>query len=66
MTGYGKAEAVIFSKKVTVEVRSLNSKNFDCNTRIPGLYREKELIIRNLAAKQIVRGKPTSLSIMMH
>lgn len=62
MTGYGKAESLILNKKVTVEVRSLNSKNFDCNTRIPGIYREKELVIRNIAAKEIVRGK-TDISI---
>jgi len=62
MTGYGKAESILLNKKVTVEVRSLNSKNFDCNTRIPGLYREKELVIRSLGAKEIVRGK-TDISI---
>lgn len=62
MTGYGKAESLISNKKVTVEVRSLNSKNFDCNTRIPGIYREKELVIRSLAAKEIIRGK-TDISI---
>lgn len=57
MTGYGKAEAIVGNRKVTVEVKSLNSKFFDCNLRIPGLYREKEMEIRSLAAKSIGRGK---------
>ena len=57
MTGYGKAEAVIGTKKVTVEVRSLNSKFLDCNLRMPGIYREKEMEIRSMLASRTSRGK---------
>ncbi len=57
MTGYGKAEGLVGSKKITVEIRSLNSKFLDCNLRIPGLYREKEMVIRSLVAKEANRGK---------
>lgn len=57
MTGYGKAEGVVGSKKISVEVRSLNGKFLDCNLRVPGLYRQKEMSIRSKAAKEIVRGK---------
>ena len=48
MTGYGKAVLELPEKKVTIEIRSLNSKTLDLNTRIPSFYREKELEIRNL------------------
>lgn len=57
MTGFGKAEAIVGNKKVSVEVRSLNSKFLDCNLRLPGLYREKEMEIRSLIAKEVGRGK---------
>ena len=57
MTGYGKATAECTDKKVTVEIRSLNSKNLDINTRIPLLYREKELEIRKLLSERLQRGK---------
>ena len=57
MTGFGKAEAMAGNKKISVEVRSLNSKFFDCNLRLPGLYRELEMDIRNIAAREIGRGK---------
>ena len=57
MTGYGKAVIQLPSKKITVEVKSLNSKNLDLNTRVPSSYREKELEIRNRLAKSLVRGK---------
>ena len=43
MTGYGKAVLELPEKKVTIEIRSLNSKTLDLNTRIPSFYREKEL-----------------------
>ena len=56
MTGYGKAVAVINHKKFTVELKSLNSKQFDLNIKMPSLYREKELETRNLLAEQIGRG----------
>jgi uncharacterized protein (TIGR00255 family) len=57
MTGFGKAEATINNKKITVEVRSLNSKQLDLSLKIPGKYRSLEYDIRTLAAKSIVRGK---------
>ncbi len=58
MTGFGKAEAVFNSKKIIVEIRSLNSKQLDINTlRIPNIYREKEYEIRNLLSQELVRGK---------
>jgi len=58
MTGFGKAEAVFNSKKIIVEIRSLNSKQLDINTlRIHNIYREKEYEIRNLLSQELVRGK---------
>ncbi|MCT4582213.1 MAG: YicC family protein [Flavobacteriales bacterium] len=57
MTGYGKAESNIGTKKVTVEIKSVNSKTFDCNLRTPSFFREKEMEIRSLLAKELIRGK---------
>jgi len=57
MTGYGKAEREFNNKKITVEVKSLNSKQFDVNLRIPSIYREKEIEIRNILFQTIERGK---------
>ena len=57
MTGYGKSIIQLPTKKVTVEFRTLNSKNLDLNVRIPSHYKEKELLIRKLIAKELVRGK---------
>lgn len=57
MTGYGKATAEIPGKKITVEVKSLNSKSFDLNTRLPWLYKEKEAEIRNMISQILDRGK---------
>jgi uncharacterized protein (TIGR00255 family) len=57
MTGFGKATSEIPGKKVTVEVRSLNSKQLDLNLRLPYLYKEKELELRGDISKQIERGK---------
>lgn len=57
MTGYGKAERVFGSKKIIVEVRSLNSKQFDLNLRLPSTYRELEMEIRLKVAKELERGK---------
>jgi uncharacterized protein (TIGR00255 family) len=57
MTGYGKAETLLPDKKLTIEVRSLNSKQLDINTRLPTLYREKELEIRQMIASGLERGK---------
>lgn len=57
MTGYGKSILQLPNKKITIEVKSLNSKNLDLNTRIPSKYREKEIQIRRKLAKELVRGK---------
>ncbi len=57
MTGFGKSLLQLPTKKITVEIKSLNSKNFDLNARIPGQYREKELPLRNLIAQALGRGK---------
>jgi uncharacterized protein (TIGR00255 family) len=57
MTGFGKATAELDNKKVTVEVKSLNSKQLDLLMRVPPLYREKEMLVRNLLAKKLERGK---------
>lgn len=56
MTGFGKSVVEIPGKKIIIEIKTLNSKQLDLNTRIPGIYREKELEIRNLLSK-IERGK---------
>lgn len=57
MTGYGKAECELADRKVIVEIKSLNSKNFDLFAKVPGIYREKELEIRNIVSKKLLRGK---------
>jgi len=57
MTGYGKAVTELPQKKVTVEIKTLNSKNLDLNVRVPSAYREKELAVRSKLSKQLVRGK---------
>jgi len=57
MTGYGRSVAELPNKRITVEIRSLNSKQFDLSARIPSVYREKELILRNLFSRRLERGK---------
>jgi uncharacterized protein (TIGR00255 family) len=57
MTGFGKAVCELPTKKITVEVRSLNSKQFDLNLRIPSLYRDKESDLRSELARTLDRGK---------
>ena len=57
MTGYGKAECLLADKKLTIEIKSLNSKQMDTNTRLPSLYKEKEIDIRQLIASELERGK---------
>ena len=57
MTGYGKAVATFKDKKINVEVKSLNSKQLDLQTRISPLYREKEMEIRQMIQASIIRGK---------
>ena len=57
MTGYGKTILQLPNKKLTIEIKSLNSKNLDLNTRMPSIYREKELEIRKMIANEMRRGK---------
>jgi uncharacterized protein (TIGR00255 family) len=57
MTGYGKAIAETPQKKITIEIKSLNSKQLDLNTKLPWLYREKEPEIRNIISQRLDRGK---------
>ncbi len=57
MTGFGRGCASSSSKKITVELKSLNSKQFDISTRIPGFFREYEIEVRNFVASHLERGK---------
>ena len=57
MTGYGKAVVTYKEKKISAEIKSLNSKNFDLSTRIAPLYREKEMEVRQTLANLLERGK---------
>jgi uncharacterized protein (TIGR00255 family) len=57
MTGYGKSVAELKGKKISIEVKSLNSKQLDLNLRLPWLYKEKESEIRNLLSQKLERGK---------
>jgi uncharacterized protein (TIGR00255 family) len=57
MTGFGKATLQLPTKKITIEVKSLNSKGLDLNVRMPSLYREMELGLRNQIAVKLERGK---------
>ena len=57
MTGFGKSVITLPGKKITIEIKSLNSKGVDLNVRIPSSLREKELSMRNHVAKTLKRGK---------
>jgi uncharacterized protein YicC (UPF0701 family) len=57
MTGFGKATIQLPTKKITVEIKSLNSKGLDLNVRMPSLYREMELGLRTQIASALERGK---------
>ena len=57
MTGFGKGEATLRNKKITVEIRSLNSKQLDLSLRLPAVYRQSEYELRNVIARAIQRGK---------
>ncbi len=57
MTGFGKTEFELGNKKYTLEIKSLNSKQLDINTRIPALYRQKDIEIRRLMSEMLTRGK---------
>lgn len=57
MTGYGKGVASYGSRKITAEIKSLNSKQLDLSSRLPSIYRDKELELRNMVAAALARGK---------
>ena len=57
MTGFGKATLQLPTKKITVEIKSLNSKGLDLNTRMPSVFREMELGLRNQISQRLERGK---------
>lgn len=57
MTGFGRAEATVGNKKITIEVKSLNSKGIDLNIKIPSLFRAQEMPIRSLLSQEVSRGK---------
>jgi len=57
MTGFGKASLQLPAKKITVEIKSLNSKGLDLNTRMPSVFREMELGLRNQLSQKLERGK---------
>ncbi len=57
MTGFGKATCELSGKIISIEIKSLNSKQLDIYTRLPNLYREKDLELRNLLSQQLLRGK---------
>mgnify|MGYP000409717514 CR=1 FL=1 len=57
MTGFGRSEGIFEGKKITVEIKSLNSKSFDLNIRVPMRYKEKEFDIRRKLNDKILRGK---------
>ena len=63
MTGFGKAESVIHNKKITIEIRSLNSKFIDLNLKLPSIYRSKDVAIRSLLTEGLKRGK---IEITLH
>lgn len=57
MTGFGKAVCELSTKRITIEIKSLNSKQLDVNAKLPALYREKDLVIRNEISRHLQRGK---------
>ena len=57
MTGFGKAVGQVAGKKITVEIRGLNSKGLDLNARVAPIFREKELEIRKRVGEKVLRGK---------
>lgn len=57
MTGFGKATCEVESKKITIEIKSLNSKQLDLFSRVPNVYKEKELDLRNIVSQKLERGK---------
>ncbi|MBN2348698.1 MAG: YicC family protein [Bacteroidales bacterium] len=66
MTGYGKSVCDLADKTITIEIKSLNSKQMDIYTRLPNLYKEKDLEIRNEISSQLKRGKAECLINLDH
>lgn len=64
MTGFGRGTAIAPTKKITVEIKSLNSKQLDLNMRVPGYFRELEVEVRNTLLQKLERGK-VDLSVMV-
>ena len=56
MTGYGKAEAVLETGKLTIEIKTLNGKNSDANIKSSLLPKDKELLVRRKITDSLVRG----------
>ena len=57
MTGFGKASTIFGAKKISIEIRSLNSKSLDLNTRVPSLYKEIDATVRKMMSTSLGRGK---------
>jgi len=57
MTGFGKAECELPNKKITIEIKSLNSKQLDIYSRFPGTYKSKDIEVRKLLSEKLIRGK---------
>ena len=64
MTGWGKAVCELPGKKLTIEIKSLNSKQLDLSVRMPSAFKDKELELRNIISEKLLRGK-VDLTIMM-
>ncbi|MDE5586233.1 MAG: hypothetical protein K2I92_07815, partial [Muribaculaceae bacterium] len=64
MTGFGRGTATAPTKKITVEIKSLNSKQLDLSMRVPGYFRELEVEVRNTILKELERGK-VDMSVMV-
>ena len=57
MTGYGKAEVEIPGRKLTIEIKTLNSKQFDLGLKLPGFFRNKEIEVRAMISQRLESGK---------
>ena len=66
MTGFGKATAELPNKKITVEIKSLNSKQLDLSMRMPAILREKEIDMRAMIGRRLERGKVDANIFILH
>ena len=64
MTGFGKSNALFDSRKVSIEIRTLNSKGLDLNMKVPPIYKEAEPFLRKLISNKLNRGKIEFLSLI--